>query len=112
MNGTPVTMLDLTCRARNVLRSANIHTIEALADTPDIKLLALRSCGRQTLRQLRRAVENKPLPKAMEVPAMRDWFAGQALASMAHPKDIAEPKISATLAYQVADAMLAEREKA
>ena len=43
--------------------------------------------------------------------SLRDWFAGQALASMAHPQDIGEPKISATLAYAVADAMLAAREK-
>ena len=43
--------------------------------------------------------------------SLRDWFAGQALASMAHPQNIGEPKISAKMAYEVADAMLAEREK-
>lgn len=56
--------------------------------------------------------------------ALRDWFAGQALASMSAPSDGKYskadhernyPKVEAawfaTSAYRIADAMLAEREK-
>ena len=43
-----------------------------------------------------------------------DWFAGQALVggmANADPQNFATPKQCATMAYQIADAMLAEREK-
>jgi hypothetical protein len=41
--------------------------------------------------------------------SLRDYFAGQALAACADNED--EPKAIAWFAYQIADAMLAERDK-
>jgi hypothetical protein len=40
--------------------------------------------------------------------SMRDWFAGQALALMVQPDT---PASIAAFAYQIADAMIAERKK-
>jgi hypothetical protein len=41
--------------------------------------------------------------------SLRDWFAGQALSGM--PLDNYDPDDAAMDAYNIADAMLAEREK-
>jgi hypothetical protein len=43
--------------------------------------------------------------------SLRDWFAGMALASLAHPQDVGNPDSSSVYAYKIPDAMLAEREK-
>ena len=40
-----------------------------------------------------------------------DWFAGQALASMAHPEATGDATASAAFAWEVSDAMLAEKAK-
>jgi len=42
---------------------------------------------------------------------IRDWFAGQALASMAVEDAATEPDVVAAYVYEVADAMLKERDK-
>ena len=43
---------------------------------------------------------------------LRDWFAGQALSVFPHPPmNEAESQFMAAVAYQLADAMLAERAK-
>jgi hypothetical protein len=43
---------------------------------------------------------------------LRDWFAGQALSAFPHPPiNEAESQFRAAVAYQLADAMLAERAK-
>lgn len=45
---------------------------------------------------------------------LRDWFAGQALAFLAHPARVGvsfEPEGDAAFAYAVADAMLKERDR-
>ncbi len=53
--------------------------------------------------------------KAQEGMTLRDWFAGQALQSIANPVVRRDFGLSwkqvATMAYEAADAMLAEREK-
>jgi hypothetical protein len=41
---------------------------------------------------------------------LRDWFAGQFLTSLAPPPDVSARAV-ATKAYEVADAMIAERAK-
>jgi hypothetical protein len=44
--------------------------------------------------------------------ALRDWFAGQALAGwVACPETTGEPESGAEYSYKIADAMLAERAK-
>ena len=43
--------------------------------------------------------------------SLRDWFAGQALAELAHPDDSNDLKGIAARAYEIADAMIKEREK-
>jgi hypothetical protein len=43
--------------------------------------------------------------------SLRDWFAGRALAVLADSTHVCCPKDSASYAYSVADAMLAERAK-
>lgn len=40
---------------------------------------------------------------------LRDWFAGQALASVDHDPDL--PEIAARAAYRIADAMLVARKE-
>lgn len=49
-----------------------------------------------------------PVPNVSRGMTLRDWFAGQALATCA---DLEKAKSAAAWAYQVADAMLAERQK-
>ena len=48
---------------------------------------------------------------AIDGMSLLDWFAGQALAEMAHPDVGCVPAKTAEAAYKVAAAMLAEREK-
>ncbi len=43
--------------------------------------------------------------------SLRDWFAGQALAGLANEESIQSHSVTAQLAYQLADAMLAAKSK-
>lgn len=42
---------------------------------------------------------------------LRDWYAGQALAGLSAAVQVVSPERAAQLAYEAADAMLAERAK-
>ena len=54
------------------------------------------------------ATDEVPIPGQQGM-SLRDWFAGQALASMAHPEATELAKASAVYAWEVSDAMLAEK---
>ena len=54
----------------------------------------------------------REFPAPPESISLRDWFAGQALAGfLGHPEDTGKSDIAAKYAYEIADAMLAQREK-
>lgn len=75
-----------------------------------IPVHAIHQCGEDVIivpwGQFRGAVERGT---AADVRTLRDWFAGQALATLVHPQDGGIPSSSATLAYKIADAMMEER---
>lgn len=75
-----------------------------------IPVHAIHQCGEDVIivpwGQFRGAVERGT---ATEVRTLRDWFAGQTLAMLAHPQDEGIPSTTAKLAYRIADAMMEER---
>ena len=64
----PVDELDLTVRANNCLDSANIKTVHDLVQRDEPSLLAVRSFGKTSLREVKRKLEELGLNLGMELP--------------------------------------------
>ena len=63
-----VTDLDLSVRATNCLESAEIHTVAALVQKTEPELLAVRSFGRTSLREVKRKLDDLELELGMQLP--------------------------------------------
>ena len=66
--------LDLTVRSSNCLELANIVTVAQLVSLNDRELLALRSFGRTSLREIKRKLEDLGLTLGMQMPAGVDGY--------------------------------------
>lgn len=64
----PVTDLDLTVRASNCLNSAKIRTVADLVTKDEPELLAVRSFGKTSLREVKRKLEEMGLSLGMKLP--------------------------------------------
>lgn len=64
----PVTELDLTVRAANCLESAKVKTIADLVTRDEPELLAVRSFGKTSLREVKRKLSELGLSLGMELP--------------------------------------------
>ena len=64
----PVTDLDLTVRAGNCLNSAKIRTVSDLVSKDEPELLAVRSFGKTSLREVKRKLEEMGLSLGMKLP--------------------------------------------
>ena len=60
--------LDLTVRSSNCLEMANINRVAQLVSMTDRELLALRSFGRTSLREIKRKLEDLTLTLGMQLP--------------------------------------------
>ncbi|MCP4758555.1 MAG: DNA-directed RNA polymerase subunit alpha [Planctomycetes bacterium] len=65
---TPVTELDLTVRSNNCLESAAIATVSELVIRSEAELLALRSFGKTSLREIVKKLEEMGLALGMRLP--------------------------------------------
>jgi DNA-directed RNA polymerase subunit alpha len=65
---TLVTDLDLTVRAGNCLSSAKIRTVADLVSKDEPELLAVRSFGKTSLREVKRKLEEMGLSLGMKLP--------------------------------------------
>jgi DNA-directed RNA polymerase subunit alpha len=74
----PVTELDLTVRAANCLESAKVRTIAELVSREEADLLAVRSFGKTSLREVKRKLSelglslNMELPEGYQLPAVTE----------------------------------------
>lgn len=64
----PLTDLDLTVRASNCLESAAIGTVSELVIRTEAELLALRSFGKTSLREVNKKLEDLGLSLGMQMP--------------------------------------------
>jgi DNA-directed RNA polymerase subunit alpha len=64
----PVTDLDLTVRANNCLESAQIRTVMELVNKSEAELLAVRSFGKTSLREVKRKLDEMSLSLNMTLP--------------------------------------------
>ena len=64
----PITELDLTVRSSNCLEAASIDKVAQLVSFNDRELLALRSFGRTSLREIKRKLEDLDLSLGMQLP--------------------------------------------
>jgi DNA-directed RNA polymerase subunit alpha len=65
----PVQELELSVRASNCLESAKIETVRELVQKTDADLLAIRSLGKTSLREIKRKLADIGLSLGMSVPA-------------------------------------------
>ncbi len=65
--GMPIGELDLSVRAGNCLESANIRTVGDLVGKGDAELLAVRSFGKTSLREVKRKLEELALTLGMQL---------------------------------------------
>ncbi|MCJ7674772.1 MAG: DNA-directed RNA polymerase subunit alpha [Sedimentisphaerales bacterium] len=65
----PVQELELSVRASNCLEAAKIETVGQLAQKTDADLLAIRSLGKTSLREIKRKLADIGLSLGMSVPA-------------------------------------------
>lgn len=65
----PVQELELSVRASNCLESAKIETVRQLVQKTDADLLAIRSLGKTSLREIKRKLADIGLSLGMSVPA-------------------------------------------
>jgi DNA-directed RNA polymerase subunit alpha len=68
----PVTDLELSVRASNCLESAKIQTVSELVQRTEDDLLAVRSFGKTSLREVKSVLESMGLSLGMQLP---DGFA-------------------------------------
>lgn len=64
----PITDLDLTVRASNCLNSAKVRTVAELVGRDESDLLAVRSFGKTSLREVKRKLEEMGLSLGMKLP--------------------------------------------
>ncbi|MCI0365708.1 MAG: DNA-directed RNA polymerase subunit alpha, partial [Phycisphaerales bacterium] len=64
----PITDLDLTVRASNCLNSAKVRTVADLVTKDEPELLAVRSFGKTSLREVKRKLEEIGLSLGMKLP--------------------------------------------
>src|SRR5262245_2103059 len=64
----PITDLDLTVRASNCLNSAKVRTVADLVSKNEAELLAVRSFGKTSLREVKRKLEEMNLQLGMKLP--------------------------------------------
>jgi DNA-directed RNA polymerase subunit alpha len=64
----PVGELDLTVRANNCLNSAKVRTVAELVAKDEAELLAVRSFGKTSLREVKRKLEEMGLSLGMGLP--------------------------------------------
>ncbi len=67
----PMSELELSVRAANCLESANIRTVRDLVQKEEAELLAVRSFGKTSLREVKRKLEELGLTLGMETPDSR-----------------------------------------
>jgi DNA-directed RNA polymerase subunit alpha len=67
----PINELDLSVRAGNCLESADIRTVGELVQKDEPELLAVRSFGKTSLREVKRKLEELGLTLGMRVPDTR-----------------------------------------
>ncbi len=60
--------LDLSVRAGNCLESANIRTVGDLVQKDDPELVAVRSFGKTSLREVKRKLDELGLSLGMQLP--------------------------------------------
>ncbi|MBL9148063.1 MAG: DNA-directed RNA polymerase subunit alpha [Phycisphaerae bacterium] len=65
---TPVTALELSVRASNCLESARIQTVSELVTKTEDDLLAVRSFGKTSLREVKSVLESMGLTLGMQLP--------------------------------------------
>jgi DNA-directed RNA polymerase subunit alpha len=82
--------LDLTVRSSNCLELANIVTVAQLVSLNDRELLALRSFGRTSLREIKRKLEDLNLTLGMQLPQSVDGYVDLSNAMGDGSKDIDE----------------------
>ena len=64
----PVAALDLTVRANNCLNSAKVRNVADLVQKDEAELLAVRSFGKTSLREVKRKLEELGLSLGMQLP--------------------------------------------
>jgi len=64
----PISDLDLTVRASNCLDSAKVHTVADLVSKDEQELLAIRSFGKTSLREVKRKLAELGLSLGMQLP--------------------------------------------
>jgi DNA-directed RNA polymerase subunit alpha len=64
----PIAELDLSVRAGNCLESADIRTVGELVEKDEPELLAVRSFGKTSLREVKRKLDELGLNLGMQVP--------------------------------------------
>lgn len=52
-SGTPLDLVELSCRSRNCLKYGGYETVQDVADAPDSELLRLPNFGRKSLKEVR-----------------------------------------------------------
>jgi DNA-directed RNA polymerase subunit alpha len=60
-NGTPLTELDLTVRAQNILRAESIYTIEQLCERRAMDLIRAPGMGKKSLNEIREVLRSRGL---------------------------------------------------
>ena len=64
----PITDLDLTVRASNCLNSAKVRNVADLVSKTEAEMLAVRSFGKTSLREVKRKLEEMNLSLGMKLP--------------------------------------------
>lgn len=87
--------LDLTVRSSNCLEMANIARVAQLVALSDRELLALRSFGRTSLREIKRKLEDLGLTLGMQLPAGVDGTVDLSNALSGSDDDVSDEQMDA-----------------
>ncbi len=85
--GMPVAEMDLSVRASNCLESADIRTVRDLVQKDEAELLAVRSFGKTSLREVKRKLEELGLTLGMRLPESEQARAQRAASGTATDRD-------------------------